>query len=156
MKDVKRAKKIRQQVDKDDRINRKEAAYFAGMLQKLNIENDADLDRMSVFAEELDAHIHYGKIDLKPLFDYVVEKIADYEVSMEEKPGEELIDGFDVLSFLMDQHRHHLKDLSDVAPASVISEILHRKRRLNKGLIERLSAKYLVSPAVFFNPPRTK
>ncbi len=148
------AKNKRKHEDKDDLINLREAASFAGMLQKLKIENDEDLERMSVFAEGLDAHIHYGKTDLQPLFDYVVEKIADYEVSMEKKMGGELNDGVDVMRFLMDQHGHRLKELSDIAPASVISEILHRKRGLNKGHIERLSAKYHVSPEVFFSPPQ--
>lgn len=109
---------------------------------------------MSIFAEELDAHISYGKNELKPLFDFVIEQITNYEASQLGKPEEELTDGVDVLSFLMDQHGHRLKDLSDIAPASVISEILHRKRKLNRGHIERLSEKYHVSPAVFFSLPQ--
>lgn len=149
--------KIRkEQTEKDKTLTLKEAVYFAGMMERLTVQNDEELEKMSVFAEQLDVHIRYGKKELLPLFDFVVEKIANYEASQEGVPREELTDGVDVLGFLMDQHGHRLKDLSDVAPASVISEILHRKRKLNRGHIEKLSAKYHVSPAVFFNPPRTK
>ena len=57
----------------------------------------------------------------------------------------------DVLHFLMAQHDLKQKDLVDVlGTPSVVSEILNGKRELNKGHIERLSARFGVSPEIFF------
>ncbi len=57
----------------------------------------------------------------------------------------------DVLHFLMDQHDLKQRDLVDVlGTPSVVSEILSGKRELNKGHIERLSARFGVSPELFF------
>jgi HTH-type transcriptional regulator/antitoxin HigA len=48
---------------------------------------------------------------------------------------------------------NHLKQ-KDLAPLlgseSIVSEILSRKRELNKRHIERLSQRFKVSPALFF------
>ena len=42
----------------------------------------------------------------------------------------------------MEQHGHRQSDLNDVAPRTVISEILNGKRQLNLGHIRRISEKY--------------
>jgi HTH-type transcriptional regulator/antitoxin HigA len=56
-----------------------------------------------------------------------------------------------VIAFLMEQHGLKQKDLTDVfATASVVSEVLNGKRELNKEQIRRLSARFNVSPEVFF------
>ena len=57
----------------------------------------------------------------------------------------------DVLRFLMEQHNLLQKDLADVfGTRSIVSEVLSGKRNLNKDHIERLSARFHVSPEVFF------
>jgi HTH-type transcriptional regulator/antitoxin HigA len=57
----------------------------------------------------------------------------------------------DVLRFLMEQHNLLQKDLADVfGTRSIVSEVLSGKRDLNKDHIERLSARFHVSPEVFF------
>ena len=57
----------------------------------------------------------------------------------------------DVLRFLMEQHHLLQKDLTDVfGTRSIVSEVLSGKRELNKDHIERLSARFHVSPEVFF------
>lgn len=57
----------------------------------------------------------------------------------------------DVLHFLMDQHGLKQKDLVDVFGApSIVSEVLSGKRELNKDHIKRLSARFHVSPELFF------
>jgi HTH-type transcriptional regulator/antitoxin HigA len=57
----------------------------------------------------------------------------------------------DVLRFLMEQHNLQQKDLVDVfGTRSIVSEVLSGKRNLNKDHIERLSARFHVSPEVFF------
>ena len=57
----------------------------------------------------------------------------------------------DVVRFLMEQHNLLQKDLVDVfGTRSIVSEVLSGKRDLNKDHIERLSARFHVSPEVFF------
>lgn len=57
----------------------------------------------------------------------------------------------DVLRFLMEQHNLLQKDLADVfGTPSIVSEVLNGKRALNKQQIARLSARFHVSPELFF------
>ncbi len=51
----------------------------------------------------------------------------------------------------MEAHGLRQKDLVDVfGTESIASEVLHGKRELTKEHIKRLSARFGVSPAVFF------
>lgn len=119
----------------------------AGFLHNLVIYNDKDLETMADYAEALADRLESGDQKIEPLFDYVTELIVRYEKETSE-PLE--VSGTQVLRFLMDQHNHKLKDLEDIAPKSVWSEILNKKRQLNKNHIAKLAKKYHVSPAVFF------
>jgi HTH-type transcriptional regulator / antitoxin HigA len=57
----------------------------------------------------------------------------------------------DVLRFLMEQQNLLQKDLADVfGTPSIVSEVLSGKRELNKDQIARLSARFHVSPELFF------
>lgn len=57
----------------------------------------------------------------------------------------------DVLRFLMDQHNLLQRDLADVfGTPSIVSEVMNGKRELNKEHIARLSARFHVSPELFF------
>jgi HTH-type transcriptional regulator/antitoxin HigA len=57
----------------------------------------------------------------------------------------------DVLRHLMEAHGLRQRDLTDVfGTESIVSEVLHGKRELTKEHIRRLSARFSVSPAVFF------
>jgi HTH-type transcriptional regulator/antitoxin HigA len=57
----------------------------------------------------------------------------------------------EVLRGLMDANGLRQKDLAPIlGTESLVSEILHGKRELNKGQIEKLSKRFRVSPAVFF------
>ena len=57
----------------------------------------------------------------------------------------------EVLRSLMDANDLRKKDLVPIfRTASIVSEVLHRKRGLNKTHIEKLSKRFRVSPAVFF------
>jgi len=59
-----------------------------------------------------------------------------------------------VLRALMDANNLRQKDLIAVfGSESIVSEILHKKRDLNKNHIEKLSKRFKVSPSAFF--PRT-
>ena len=57
----------------------------------------------------------------------------------------------DVLCTLMDANDLRQKDLVPIfGSESIVSEVLHKKRGLNKTHIEKLSKRFNVSPAVFF------
>jgi len=57
----------------------------------------------------------------------------------------------EVLRSLMQANSLRQKDLVPIfGSESIASEILHKKRTLNKTQIERLSKRFRVSPAVFF------
>ena len=57
----------------------------------------------------------------------------------------------DVLRTLMDANDLRQKDLASIfGSESIVSEVLHRKRGLNKAHIEKLSKRFNISPAVFF------
>lgn len=57
----------------------------------------------------------------------------------------------EVLRALMDANNLRQKDLVPIfASESIVSEVVHKQRALNKTHIERLSDRFRVSPAVFF------
>jgi HTH-type transcriptional regulator/antitoxin HigA len=57
----------------------------------------------------------------------------------------------EVLRALMDANSLRQKDLAGIfGSESIVSEVLHKKRELNKSHIEKLSRRFHVSPAVFF------
>jgi HTH-type transcriptional regulator/antitoxin HigA len=57
----------------------------------------------------------------------------------------------EVLRTLMDANDLRQKDLVGIfGSESIVSEVLHKKRNLNKAHIEKLSKRFHVSPAVFF------
>jgi HTH-type transcriptional regulator / antitoxin HigA len=57
----------------------------------------------------------------------------------------------EVLRALMDANNLRQKDLVSVfGSESIVSEVLHKKRDLNKTHIQKLSKRFHVSPAVFF------
>ncbi len=66
-----------------------------------------------------------------------------------------------VLMTLIEAYEEEHHSIPDAGPVeilrtlmeSIVSEVLHRKRELNKTHIEKLSKRFHVSPAVFF--PRT-
>jgi HTH-type transcriptional regulator / antitoxin HigA len=57
----------------------------------------------------------------------------------------------EVLRMLMEANGLRQKDLVPIfGSESIVSEVLHGKRGLNKAHIEKLSKRFLVSPAAFF------
>lgn len=63
-----------------------------------------------------------------------------------------LVDGVDILEFLMEEHGLRQSDLAqELGSQSVVSDLLSRKRTLNTKQIRALSARFGVSPSVFFS-----
>jgi HTH-type transcriptional regulator/antitoxin HigA len=57
----------------------------------------------------------------------------------------------EVLRTLMNANNLRQKDMVSIfGSESIVSEVLHKKRGLNKSHIEKLSKRFHVSPAVFF------
>jgi len=57
----------------------------------------------------------------------------------------------EVLRTLMDANGLRRKDLVSIfGSESIVSEVLHKKRDLNKTHIEKLSKRFHISPAAFF------
>jgi len=84
----------------------------------------------------------------KELAELLTLLIEDFEEKRYELPRAKPVD---VVRFLMEQHNLLQKDLVDVfGTRSIVSEVLSGKRELNKDHIERLSARFHVSPEVFF------
>jgi HTH-type transcriptional regulator/antitoxin HigA len=78
----------------------------------------------------------------------LIEAYEEEHHSIPDAPPEE------ILRTLMDANDLRQKDLVPIfGSESIVSEVLHRKRALNKTHIEKLSKRFHVSPAVFF--PRT-
>lgn len=73
--------------------------------------------------------------------------VSDYENQNHPMPQG---DGRAALVFLMNQHHLGQSDLSDIAPQSVISEILNGKRQMNIRHIKGLSSRFSVSADTFF------
>lgn len=61
-----------------------------------------------------------------------------------------LSSGAEVLLYLMEEHGLTQSELPEVGSQGVVSEILRGKRELNVRQIRALSARFGVSPAVFF------
>ncbi len=58
----------------------------------------------------------------------------------------------EILRTLMDANNLRQRDLVPIfGSESIVSEVLHRKRDLNRAHIEKLSKRFHVSPAVFFS-----
>ena len=88
---------------------------------------------------------------LLPILDVLARAVAAYEETHYpmENPSAEAM-----MAFLMDQHGHNQSEMTDIAPRTVINEIIHGKRKLNRRHIERLCRKYRVSADLFIgNPP---
>jgi HTH-type transcriptional regulator / antitoxin HigA len=79
------------------------------------------------------------------LLTVLIEEYEDEHYSIRAASPEE------VLEHLMEANNLKQKDLAPLfGSESVVSEVLHGKRELNKHHIERLSKRFGVSPAVFF------
>ncbi len=59
--------------------------------------------------------------------------------------------GVDVLKYLMEEHSLNQNDLPEIGSQGVVSEVLNGKRQLNINQIKKISERFNVNPAVFFD-----
>jgi HTH-type transcriptional regulator / antitoxin HigA len=97
---------------------------------------DALLDRPELTADEQD----YLNV-LEVL-------ISKYEQTLDPLPD---ISGVELLEILIAEHTLRQRDLVPIFKTeSIVSDILHRRRKLTVGHIQKLAESFHVSPAVFF------
>jgi HTH-type transcriptional regulator/antitoxin HigA len=112
------------------------------------IRTEEENERFTEILYELDrrtAKLSRAEKELAALLTLLIE---DFENQHYELPKSSPLGA---VQFLMEQHSLKQKDLVDVfGTPSIVSEVLSGKRELNKDHIKRLSARFHVSPEVFF------
>jgi HTH-type transcriptional regulator / antitoxin HigA len=126
------------------------ASSYAALLVETHPEVIRDDKQNQAYVRRLEALT--GKKTLtraeEKLVDLLVVLIEDFE-----RKSDPVADAapVQVLRHLMEAHRLRQKDLVGIfGTESIVSEILNGKRELTKEHIKRLSARFGVSPAVFF------
>lgn len=61
--------------------------------------------------------------------------------------------GLEVLKYLMEEHGLTQSELPEIGSQGVVSEVLRGKRELNVHQIQKLAARFHVSPAAFLPTP---
>lgn len=115
-------------------------------LMKLSIRTEEENETAIEHLEGLTERWEAGEAELEPIIDYLTQQIVRFE---EEHYPMEKPTPASMLSYFMEQHGHKQGDLKDIAPQSVISDILSGKRDLNLGHIRKLAEKYHTDPSVF-------
>ncbi|MGI8743287.1 MAG: helix-turn-helix domain-containing protein [Bryobacteraceae bacterium] len=112
------------------------------------IQTEKQNDRYIELLEKLDRQPRLSREEraFAELITVLVEKFEDEHYRL--KPASPL----GMLEYLMDANNLRQKDLVDVfGSESVVSEVLRGKREFSKEHIRRLSQRFNVSPALFFD-----
>jgi HTH-type transcriptional regulator/antitoxin HigA len=94
---------------------------------------------------------------LNDLIDIISRAIDEYELKQEdiakfEKEANNMTQEISVLKVLMDQHNLTLADFkNEIGSKSLVSMILNGKRNLTKEHIVKISKRFNLNPALFFN-----
>lgn len=124
---------------------------YGALLQKVPpkvIRTEKENEAYTEVLYELDRRSKSLTAAEKELAELLTLLIEDFEEKRYRLPRAKPLE---VVRFLMEQHNLLQKDLADVfGTRSIVSEVLSGKRDLNKDHIERLSARFHVSPEVFF------
>ena len=112
------------------------------------IRSEAENERCIRLLEDLDAkgrRMSAGERRLADLLTLLIENFEEQHYALKRA------DALTTLRELMDSNRLQQKDMVDVfGTASIVSEVLNGKRRLNADHIRKLSRRFHVSPEVFF------
>ena len=128
--------------------NPKEYAHLLGDALPHVIHTEAENDRCTAVLEKL-LRQKKRTAEEKRLAELLTLLIEEFEAQEYALPAGGPID---LLRHLMDANHLRQADLLDVfGTASVVSEVLKGKRELSKNHITRLSARFHLSPALFFS-----
>jgi HTH-type transcriptional regulator / antitoxin HigA len=98
---------------------------------------------------------------LNYLIDILSESIEKYESKQEDiiafdKEAENTYQEMSILRLLMDQHKLTINDFKkEIGSKSLVSMILNGKRNLTRDHISKLSQRFNISPALFFETADT-
>jgi HTH-type transcriptional regulator / antitoxin HigA len=127
------------------------SAEYGALLRKVApkvIRTEKENEAYTEILYELDQRAKTLTAAEKELAELLTLLIEDFEEKRYPLPRAKPVE---VVRFLMEQHGLLQKDLVDVFGArSIVSEVLSGKRELNKEQIARLSARFHVSPELFF------
>ncbi len=124
---------------------------YGALLKKVApkvIRTEKENEAYTEILYELDRRAKMLTAAEKELSELLTLLIEDFEEKRYQLPRAKPVEA---VRFLMEQHGLLQKDLVDVFGArSIVSEVLSGKRELNKEQIARLSARFHVSPELFF------
>lgn len=109
------------------------------------ITNDEEAIQAGEKALALFVRIEEGENYLEFIYDHLLALIMVYQGNQKKI----VVSGVRILKYLMESHNEEPSDLKDVAPRTVICEILADKRKLKKEQIDRLAKRYRVDPSIF-------
>ncbi len=111
------------------------------------LETKAQYEATLRFSEQLGSVVgENADSPLLPLLNLVVDRIVAYEDRHYPIPDTA---PHEMLEFFMGQHGLKQKDLADIAPQSVVSELLSGKRKINARIAKALGERFKVSPVMF-------
>ena len=119
---------------------------FNAFLCTLQIRSEVDYEERLEQVERLMDMVNGGQQEFTPMLDYISKLIESYE-ELHYPIGEST--PARMLASFMEEHGHKQSDLTDVAPQSVISDLLSGKREFNLRHIRKLAEKYHTNPTVF-------
>ena len=95
---------------------------------------------------------------IQPLNDMLGKAIESYEMQDEAlanfvAEAETITNEAALIGTLMDQHNLTGNDLPEIGDKTIVSKIINNKRQLTRTQIENLSARFGLSPALFFDLP---
>jgi len=123
----------------------KEVVEFAKVL---HIKDNVHLKEMIEESRKIAERVEAGDDSLLPVLDILIDAIEAYEDDNFKLPS---VSPEEMMRWLMEKNNHKQTDMTDVAPRTVINEILNGKRKLNRTHIERLCAKYSVDANWFYS-----
>jgi HTH-type transcriptional regulator/antitoxin HigA len=123
--------------------------YATLLLQNLPrvVRTEEENEHYIRILEEMErrGHLNKDEKEFAELLTVLIERFEDAHYQL--RPSTPL----EAIKELMDANNLRQKDLVDVfGTESVVSEVLNGKRELNKDHIKRLSARFSVSPELFF------
>jgi len=111
---------------------------------KTEAENESFIEALYAL-DKRQSRWNRAERDLAELLTLLIEDFEEKQYALPKCSPVEMV------AFLMEQQGLKQKDMVDVfGTASIVSEVMHGKRELNKEHIRRLSERFQVSPELFF------
>lgn len=131
-------------------------AFMATAHRYVRIQNEGDYNgALAALEEILECTTDTLDDPLNPLIDMLSHAIEQYESGDKKLTNFlKVIEGMPVdvamLKTLMNQHKLVGSDFPEIGDKTMVSKILNGKRQLTRQAIEKLSARFVIRPAMFF------